>query len=154
MSRKRSKSKDPASGASRQARRLATLVLEVLAGVRTGADAAQELGITSARYYVLESRALEGLVRGCEPVGRGPTASPDGQIRSLQRRIGELERELNRSRALARNAQRSLGLSAPKSKKARTSKRQRGPSARALRMARRLKSSVPEDEGATETTTS
>jgi hypothetical protein len=42
-------------------------ILEVLAGLRTPAEAAQSLQISLPRYYVLETRALEGLVAGCEP---------------------------------------------------------------------------------------
>src|SRR6516225_4436120 len=46
--------------ASRQARRVAAMVLEVLAGGRTPAEAAQALELLVLRYYQLETRALHG----------------------------------------------------------------------------------------------
>ena len=57
---------------SREAKRLAAAILEVLAGVRTPAEAAQALSIPLPRYYHLEVRALHGLLTGCEPRPRGP----------------------------------------------------------------------------------
>jgi hypothetical protein len=52
----------PSLDGSREARRLAAAVLEVLAGVRSPSDAARVLGLSLARYYQLEQRALAGLV--------------------------------------------------------------------------------------------
>ena len=49
-------------GPSREARRLAAAILEVLAGMRSPTEAAQALSISGPRYYTLEQRALEGLV--------------------------------------------------------------------------------------------
>jgi len=60
-----------AQDAGREARRLATLILEVLAGGRTPTEAAQALEISVPRYYQLEGRALRGLVAACEPRPRG-----------------------------------------------------------------------------------
>src|SRR5207237_1267514 len=57
--------------ASRQARRLAAMVLEVLAGARTPTEAAQALELCVPRYYQLESRALRGLLAACEPAPPG-----------------------------------------------------------------------------------
>src|SRR5262249_46597844 len=62
------------------ASRVAACVLEVLAGVRTPAEAAGELAVSLPRYYQLEQRALQGLVRGCEPPPRGRVASPEGEL--------------------------------------------------------------------------
>ncbi len=45
-----------------RAKRSAALVLEVLAGVRTPSEASTALGVSTMRYYVLERRALEGMV--------------------------------------------------------------------------------------------
>ena len=60
---------------SRQAQRWAAVILEVLAGVRTPADAAAWLAISVPRYYLWEQRALEGLVAACEPRFIGRTVS-------------------------------------------------------------------------------
>ena len=59
-----------APAGSREALRLAACVLEVLAGLRGPTEAAGALGVSLARYYQLEQRALAGLVRGCEPLRR------------------------------------------------------------------------------------
>src|SRR5436190_1278627 len=56
----------PVPKGGRVASQVAACVLEVLAGVRTPAEAAGELGVSLPRYYQLEQRALQGLVQGCE----------------------------------------------------------------------------------------
>ena len=61
---------------SRDAQRVATAILEVLAGVRTPAEAAAAVSLSLPRYYLWEQRALEGLVRACEP-------RPVGQVMGL-----------------------------------------------------------------------
>ena len=61
-------------GGTSEANRLAVAILEVLAGLRTPADAAAALGISVPRYYQLETRALEGMVTALEP--RPPATSP------------------------------------------------------------------------------
>src|SRR4051794_4681253 len=63
---------------SASALRLASCVLEVLAGLRSVAEAAGALGVSVARYYQLEQRALQGLVQGCEPARRGRAAASAG----------------------------------------------------------------------------
>src|SRR5262249_56517863 len=67
-----------AEGASRDARRLAAAILEVLAGVRTPAEAAQQLAISLTRYDIVEGRALHGLVAACEPRPLGRGGAPAG----------------------------------------------------------------------------
>ena len=57
--------KEPSGSAG--ARRKAMVILEVLGGVRTPTDAAEELGIPTPRYYQWEERAVEGLVSALEP---------------------------------------------------------------------------------------
>jgi hypothetical protein len=54
----------PFGEASREAKRLAAAILEVLAGTQAPAEAARWLGISVARYYQLEVRGLAGLVAG------------------------------------------------------------------------------------------
>ena len=64
---------------SRDAKQRAAAILEVLAGGRTPTQAAQALGVSLGRYYLLEDNALAALVAACEPQPRGP--SPDGARR-------------------------------------------------------------------------
>src|SRR5262249_32036194 len=54
-------------GVSAEARRQAAALLEVLAGVRTPTEVAAQLAISLTRYYIIESRALQGLLAACEP---------------------------------------------------------------------------------------
>jgi hypothetical protein len=63
--------------ASREARRLAAAILEVLAGVRTPAQAATAVGLSLPRYYQVEGRALQGLLAACEARPRGRVAGKD-----------------------------------------------------------------------------
>ena len=156
---KRTKTKKTAgqsSPRSREARRVATAILQVLGGARTVTDAASALGVSPPRYYQLESRALEGLVTACEPRVRGPRVTPERECARLQKEVGRLERELGRQQALARAAGRAVGLSAAKPERRSSGgsakvRRRRKPAARALRAARRLQStSNPEDVRATD----
>jgi len=134
--------------ASRDARRTAAAVLEVLAGVRSPNEAAEALGVSPPRYYTLEARALEGLVTACEPRPRGPSPSPQKQIDDLEKQVAQLQRDLARMQALARTAQRTIGLAAVNRSKpkasdngngdGKTKRRRRKPAVRALKAARRL----------------
>src|SRR5947209_7172362 len=56
----------PFGNASPETRQLAASVLEVLAGSQTPLEVARGLGLSLARYYQLERRALAGLVAACE----------------------------------------------------------------------------------------
>ena len=95
-------------GGSSEANRLAVVILEVLAGVNTPADAAAALKVSLPRYYVLEKRALDGLVAACEPKPLGKQPTPETRIAALEK----AERECARQQALVRVARRSVGLSA------------------------------------------
>lgn len=129
-----------------ETRRRAAAVLEVLAGEKTPAQAALALSISIARYYLLEARALEGLVASCEPRPRGWAGSKRRGLRALQKENGRLRAELSRTQALARAIQRTAGLpdndddDVREEVDGRTPRRRR-PHARALRAARAL---VPE----------
>jgi hypothetical protein len=128
-----------------EARRKAAAILEVLAGVRKPADAAQALGITPMRYYLLEMRAIQGLVNGCEPAKLGPKVSPDREAQRLRKQVGTLERECARYAALARVAQRAVNLSPPPADKktvAGKKGRRRKPPVRAVRILARVKTSL------------
>jgi hypothetical protein len=100
--------------ASALAQRQAAAILEVLAGVRTPAQAAQALAVSLPRYFQLEARALQALVVGCEPRPRGPGGSAARELAALRRQQERLERELSRQQALVRLAQRTVGLAPPK----------------------------------------
>src|SRR5215471_15955630 len=101
-------------GSSREAQRLAAAILEVLAGVRTPSQAAEALGVSLPRYFQLETRAMQGLVAGCEPRPRGPGRTADTELAALRRQHERLERELSRQQTLLRLAQRNVGLAPPK----------------------------------------
>jgi hypothetical protein len=128
-------------GASAAARRQAAVILEVLAGARTPAQAAQALEVSLPRYYQLEARALAGLVEGCigKPPGRQPAA--DREVEALRRERARLERELARQQALVRLVQRGVGVAAVPAGAGKEAgkKRRRRPAVRALRAAARLR---------------
>ena len=126
------------------ASRVAACVLEVLAGVRTPAEAAGELGVSLPRYYQVEQRALQGLVQGCEPPPRGRVATAEGELARLRRDHERLTRECQRQQALVRLARQAAGLATPASKpgkgaEAGGKKRRPRRSARGQEAARRLR---------------
>lgn len=141
----------PALDAPPESRRVAVAILEVLAGVRTTGDAAKTLAISLPRYYALEARAMEGLIRACEPKKPGKTRSVTKEIDRLKKEIARLERDCARQQSLARAAQRTLGLgppaasmSDPKGKGTKTRKRR--PVARALLAVKALNERAPSTE--------
>lgn len=97
---------------SREAKRQAAVLLEVLSGVRGPQEGSEALGVSLSRYYALETRALQGLVTALEPRPRGRQKTAESELESLRQDKQRLEQELGRSQALVRAAQRSLGLSA------------------------------------------
>ena len=52
--------RERADATTKEARQLAMLVLEVLAGAKTPSESADVLGVSLPRYYALETRALAG----------------------------------------------------------------------------------------------
>lgn len=130
---------------SEEARRSAAMVLDVLAGVRTPADAASALTLTPLRYLALERRAIEGLLGACERRPRGPRRSPECEVAALKREATRLERESARSTALLRIAQRTLGLRTAEPKRPAKDARgrtRRKPMVRALRVAAALRAAT------------
>src|ERR1700732_4525180 len=109
---KRKQQRQPVGGtqlgrdASAPAKRLAAAILEVLAGVRTTTDAAAAVGLSLTRYYQVESRALAGLVRACEPPPKGRQPGAERELVILRRTQERLQRDLARQQALVRLAQR------------------------------------------------
>ena len=126
--------------ASKEAKRLAAVILEVLAGLRTLPQAAEALQLSLPRYYQLEARALQGLLKACEPKPKGRQPNPAHELAALQRQNERLRRDLDRQQSLLRLAQRAVGLNpAPAPKASGKKTRQRKPVVRALSLATRLK---------------
>jgi hypothetical protein len=123
-----------------EAKRLAAAILEVLAGARTPTEAATALGLSVPRYYQVETQALRGLLQACEPKPRGRVRSVETEVKTLSKENQRLQRELTRHQALARAAQRAVGLSPPTPVVTKTGKKPRKRRvARALSVAERLK---------------
>lgn len=127
---------------SRSARQVATAILEVMAGARLPSDAAKALGVSQPRYYLLENRAMNGLIAACEPRRLGRVRSTESELAAAQRTIRRLEQDCARYAALARVAQRTIGLNAPQPKAVEPGKkhRKRKPTVRALKVIDMLKS--------------
>ena len=135
-------------GASNEANRRAAAILEVLAGERTPGQVATALGLSLPYFYLLERKALNGLVRSCEPQPKGPPGpTAADQLTKAERRLARSERECQRLAALVRVTQRAVGLPAagppPKETKPTTKsgqpRRRRRPVVRALRAAEALR---------------
>lgn len=148
--------------ATSEARRLASAILDVLAGMRSITDAALALGVTPARYYALEARAVGGLISACEPRGPGPVIGVGlpAELERLRAERDRLKAEAARYQTLARIAQGAFALpvapppAAASSGRATATKRpsaatlaertssgrqKRRPTVRALRMAARVR---------------
>jgi hypothetical protein len=144
---------------SDEAKKKAAFVLDVLAGARTPTQAAEALGVSAMRYYILESRALQGLLGACEPRPKGPPVSPEKRLAKLTRQVEKLRSEVTRYQALARATQRTVGVPPPKTPKRLKTKggdakgrkrRRRRPSVRALKAAAGFrKSTAPTSDAAT-----
>ncbi len=129
-------------GVSAEARRHAAAILEVLAGVTTPTQAAAQLAISLTRYYIIESRALQGLLAACEPRPRGKVRTPASELAALRRECEQLRRQAARQQALLRVTERAIGLhptaaATPSAGAAQRAKkrRPRKPKARALQAA-------------------
>ena len=137
------------AGGTGDSRRIAAAILEVLGGARLPSDAATSLGVSQARYYSLESRALSGLVHACEPRPKGRQRSPESQAVSLEREVARLTRENARLQALVRVARRAVGLSEAPVKKLEAGgkrRRRKKASVRALRAVAVLRTPAPVPE--------
>jgi len=119
---------------SQEARKKAAVVLEVLAGLRTPLQAAQAMSVSLPGYYHLELRALQGLMRGCEPTPKGRQKDANHELAEARQQCRKLTAEVQRYQALARATQRTIGLAppppAPKTRQ--PGKRARKPVVRAL----------------------
>lgn len=92
------------------AKQSAAVLLEVLSGHIGPSEASELLKVALSRYYVLEVRALQGLVSALEPRPKGPQKTAADERDALANENKRLQRELGRTQALLRAAQRGLGL--------------------------------------------
>ena len=129
--------------ASREAKKTAAILLDVLAGSRTPTQAAETLGVSLPRYYQLESRGLDGLLAACEPRPRGRQAATGTQDETLRRDNERLRRELSRQQSLVRLTQRTIGVAPPPPVKATGKRKARRPTVRAMRRAEELRDDAP-----------
>jgi hypothetical protein len=131
---------------SAEANRRAAGILETLAGLRSAPEVAAALGLSLPYFYLLERKALDGLVRACEAQAKGPAGpSADEQVARLRRELAQAQRECQRLTALVRVTQRAVGLAPPASDNPTRPasggkpRRRRRPVARALRAADTLR---------------
>lgn len=134
----------PLGEASVPAKRLAAVILEVLAGLKGPSEAAQAAGVSVPRYYAAETRALQGLLKGCEPVPPGRQPGDTVELQKLRQENQRLQRQCDRQQALLRLQQRTLGLAAPQppakgADKKKGGKNRRRPRQRALRLIEQLR---------------
>jgi hypothetical protein len=143
-----------APGLSKEAKRLAAVIFEVLAGLRTPTQAAEALAMSLTRYYQVESRALRGLLEACEPRPKGRQVNPERELAAVQRENQRLLRDLGRQQSLVRVAQRTIGLTPPPppkaSKTAGKKSRKRKPVVRALALSTRLQQEAAAADAASE----
>ena len=125
-----------------EARRLCAMILEVLGGGRTPTDAAGALGISVPRYYLLEARALKGLLKACGRRAKGRKRTAESELVHLAEELRRTRSERDRLGALLRASQRTLGLGPPPKPEKTGKKRRRRPQVRALRASRSLKEPV------------
>src|SRR5262249_19006959 len=124
--------------AGKDAKRMAAVILEVWAGLRTPLQAAEALGVSLPRYYQIEASGLQGLGTGCAPKPKGRQANPAQEGRALGGETEGLRRELGGKQALVGLTQRGLGVAPPPAKPATKKGRRRKPVVRALTLAARL----------------
>jgi hypothetical protein len=128
-------------GGSPDARKRAAAVLEVLGGILKPTQAASALSMALSKYYQMEKRALQALISGCEPVPTGRRPKDSGrEAEKMRRQIVRLEQDCARYQAIARAAQRTLGLFPPtKEGKDKAGRKARTPCVRSLKIAATLK---------------
>jgi hypothetical protein len=147
---------------STEAKCLAAVILEVLAGLRDAREGSRAMSVSINRYYQLETRALQGLITALEPRPKGRRWSAEEKLARMEREKRRLEQELGRMQALVRAAQRSMGIPAfPKrakegkltgKDKARGARRRIRSVARGLKMVAALQESAKAAEKSAETT--
>lgn len=82
------------------AQRRCLMILSVLSGEKPVTEAIKEAGITRPLYYLLERRAVEAMLEALLPSSPGRKAEPSSQIRGLEEKIQQLEKEKRRMERL------------------------------------------------------
>ena len=147
-------------GQNGETKRRAAIVLEVLAGVRTPSEGAAALGLSVSCYYLLERKAMQGLLKGCQPQPKGsPGPGLERQLARLQKQLDKSRQECLRQASLVRATKRAMGLpavakpvgpsKANSGKKGNKAKRRR-PTIRAMRAAKTLREDSSLEEAPTE----
>jgi len=95
---------------SQEARKTAAIVLESVCGLSSVEEASAKLGVAVPRYYVLETRALQGLIGALEPRPRGRQLTEASRLARLERENARLTRDVRRYQALHRAATRAIGV--------------------------------------------
>lgn len=103
-------SRDANPKGSKEARRNVALLLEALCGMRSTTEAAEAMGVSMQRYYVLERRAVQGMVTALEPRRQGRQVTLEAQVTKLEGEIERLSGELMRYQTLHRASQRVIGV--------------------------------------------
>lgn len=146
--------KAPGRTWSEQAKKNAEAVLEVLAGTITPQEAASALGMSFSRYYILEAKAVEGMIGACEPRRKGRTLTSDRELERLKEENQYLKRQVTRYQALVRATHRTVGLAETKTETKTDGKKgkrkPRRPTIRALKFSQSLKQTTGETEANTE----
>jgi hypothetical protein len=140
----------PINGVDPAARRTATMILEVLGGLRTATAASEALNLPLARYYVLERRAVLGMVAALGPRPRGRPRSDEERMRQLTAEVERLRAEVTRVESLYRITQRAIGVPSELARPGATSARSRSQGRskpRVKRILARLRASEGQDVG-------
>jgi hypothetical protein len=104
------------------------MILEVLAGLRSAGDASEALGMALPRYYVLERRAVSGMVDALGPRPRGRPRSDEERVRQLTAEVERLQGEVARLESLQRLSQRAIGVPVEPARRAKPGPGMRKPS--------------------------
>lgn len=93
----------------------AALILEVRSGRLTATEAARQMGLSRKSYYQWEQRALEAMMEALEAQAPGrPKGTLDPEKEKLQRRVKELEDQLQAHQERERLRQRIQQLESKK----------------------------------------
>src|SRR5262249_57851671 len=95
--------------ASKDAKRLAAVILEVWAGLRTPQQAAEALSVSLPRYYQIEANGLQGLVAGCAPRPKGRQVNPAHEATVLRRDNERLRRGIGATQTVGPREQAGSG---------------------------------------------
>lgn len=84
-----------------KARQRAAIILQVRAGKLTVTQAAQQLGVSRKTYYQWERRALQSMIESLSEQAPGrPRKESDPEKEALQRRLAELEKEIEEAKKI------------------------------------------------------